>query len=34
MVAQADAYKATVIANAQKEAAPLVAQAVELEGQA
>lgn len=34
MKAEADAYHATTIAKAQKEAAPKISQAVELEGQA
>ena len=34
MIAEADAYKAITIADAQKDSAPLIAQAVELEGKA
>jgi len=34
MIAEADAYKATTIANAEKEVAGMIAEAVKLEGQA
>ena len=34
MIAEADAFRATTIANAEKEVAPLIAEAVKLEGQA
>lgn len=34
IIANADAYKITTVANAQKEVAPLIAQAVQMEGEA
>jgi len=34
MIAEADAYRATTVANAQAEVAPLIAKAVTLEGEA